>query len=369
MLRKQKYYSIRRKLAASLAICAIFTLAACAETKPPETDDTANEQIANQTIDFGNKNIAFLRSYEASPDAVKVELSITGTEETPPGMGALMAINNDGTMYIAADISSLLGDRVMELRAFEADIAVVNDHGDFYAVSGEIIALDAGGNTIAGGVWSVYLAEKNPNILRLEMPSAVPQGPYNMMILSKTVDNASAAGLSQSNLIIYEMRFYDKDGALLPVNIDAGFNAPAGFGEQDRSNLSALVGETAIEGARGSSAGWGQAVVLPTIKNGGSLDPSGLRNAIVTVYFSASTPPELILQSWTDGKPDSAGWAKVSPARVNGSGNIAQFDYADMVEAFGSDDFDAFLDQFYVGDTGSELKVYSVTVSTEIGGE
>jgi hypothetical protein len=227
--------------------------------------------------------------------------------------------------------------------------------------------LDKEKRPVAGGVWSVYLAEKNPNVMRLELPDRLPSGPYNILILSKTVDNAAAAGLKQSNLLLSSLRFYDAQAHLLPVHAGAAFNAPDGFGEPDRSNLAALSGETAIEGTQGSSSGWGQAVCLPTIKNGGRFDAKTLNDHVVSVYYSSESPPELILQSWTDGSPESAGWAKVAPARTNGSQSIAQYSCEDIAAAFGTDDFETYLDQLYIGDTGMELKVYSVTLATIAG--
>ena len=356
-------------LIAALALLAALMPAGCSDAPKETSPDITNGQpTVNNLINFENDNHGFMRSYESSPDAARAVLSIAVTDgDTASGKGVLIESDHDGTIYIAADLSSLLGDRVADMRVLEADIAVVNDYEEFYAVSGEITILDAQGSAVANGVWSVYIKEKNPNVIHLELPGAIPPGPYNMLILSKTVDNAVSAGLRQSNLLITEMRFYDANAQLLPINNDAGFNAPDGFGEQDRSNLIAISDETAINGARGSSSGWGQAVVLPTVKNGGPLDPKALEDCVLTVYYSSDSPPELILQSWTEGKPDSAGWAKVAPARVNGSGNIAQYDYKDMISSFGTDDFEAFLDQFYVGDTGAELKVFSVTLMNANG--
>ena len=343
-------------------------LAACAGSQAP--DDPTPPDGRSMYVDFKNQNLGFIRSYEASPDAahVNVYFAIKDAEGAPP-YGAVLEPDGDGTMYVAVDMSSLLGERLSELRAIEADIGVLMyKDSDFYAVSGEVAALDPGGEAVATGVWSVYLAEKNPNVMRLQLPEPLPPGPYSMLLLSKTVDNAMAAGLKQSSLLIDSMRFFDPEGNLLPVNQDAGFDAPKGFGEPDRSNLAPTAGEKALEGARGSSNGWGQAVALLTEKNGGPLEADALLGSIVTVYYSSASPPELILQSWTDGKPDSAGWAKVAPARVNDSGNIAQYDFGDMVESFGTDDFGAYLDQLFVGDTGAELAVYSVTVAAAIGG-
>ena len=363
-------YDKKRPMALILTIIflvlLILTPAAC-NAKPPAADlEPAGEK--NEYADFENENLDFIRSYEVSPDAARVRLSIAGTDAfNLNSKGALLSSDGDGTMNIAVDLSSLLGGGVSDLFTVEADIAVVNDNTDFYAVSGEITALNSHGSAVSTGVWSVYLAEKNPNIVRLQLSEPLTPGPHNMLILSKTVDNAAVAGLKQSNLLLLSMHFYDADGSPLPVDRDAKFNAPDGFGEPDRSNLTLFADERAIEGAHGSSNGWGQAVALLTEKNDGAIDANTLVNSVITVYYSSESPPELILQSWTDGKPDSAGWAKVAPARVNNSGSIAQFSFEDMVISFGTDDFEAFLDQLFVGDTGAELTVYSVTVAAGNG--
>jgi len=358
-------YTMTAMLAASL----ILLPAACSNLPPAGSPQQNNEFTdVNSVVNFDNDNLGFMRSFDASPDAAHVTFSIA--EVSPNGIegkGALLTTDRDGTMYIAIDLSSLLGESVSDLRTVEADIAVVNDYTDFYAVSGEVSIIDAEGTSVADGVWSVYLREKNPNIMRLELQKPLSPKPYNMLILSKSVDNAVAAGLEQSSLFISALRFFDMEEQLLPVNTDEGFNAPEGFGKPDRSNLMEFSGETAISGARGTSNGWGQAVALLTAKNGGELDAGLLKGSAVTVYYSSDSPPELILQSWTDGKPESAGWAKVAPVLVNNSGNIAQYSFEAMVTAFGTDDFEAFLDQLYVGDTGAELAVYSVTYSAGAG--
>lgn len=123
--------------------------------------------------------------------------------------------------------------------------------------------------------------------------------------------------------------------------------------------------EVTIEGAMGKSSGWGQAVKLPTLKNdGGTFDPSFLtKGCVVSVYYKSDLPPELVLQSWTDGKYDESGWSKVAPSFINAEGNMAQFTYDDMVAAFGGTDFATYLDCFIVGDTDTALEVIKVTIT------
>lgn len=111
-----------------------------------------------------------------------------------------------------------------------------------------------------------------------------------------------------------------------------------------------------IEGATGSSDGsWKPAVEIDTLENGGSFDPALLvtGSAFKITYTSAATP-ELILQSWSGGD----GWAKVAAA--SSDGGTAVYLYADMVKAFGTNDFVTYLDRINIGDCGQPLTVSKV---------
>ena len=126
-----------------------------------------------------------------------------------------------------------------------------------------------------------------------------------------------------------------------------------------------LGSEVVIEGAAGTSSGaWGQAVTLGAIKNdGGTFDPSFLTTGcVVSVYYTSEIAPELVLQSWTDGRYATSDWAKVAASYVNDEGTMAQYTYDDMVAAFGGEDFVTYLDNFIVGDCGAALEVSKVTI-------
>ncbi|MDR2421266.1 MAG: hypothetical protein LBD49_04085 [Oscillospiraceae bacterium] len=359
-----------KRRAAAIALAALTSaavaLSACAGGGTPSPD--ADGRLPGI---FSGGNFAFMMSYEASPDACRSVMSLI---ETPEGEKALyIDVSSGGTPYIAIDASSLLGVEVSRLRSMEAEIEVVNPGGEFYAVSGTIVAVSGEDGLHSNDPWSVYLPGKNPNTARAvlggEKEFFVP-GAYNMFILSKDVDNARAAGVPPSNLLIHDIRFYDGNGDNLAPDLSAGFDSPEGFGRPDRTNLMPVEGETALQGAAGESAGgWGQAVTIPASRNGGSFDAAVIApGCVITVYYASDLPPELILQSWTEGAPESAGWAKVAPARVNGSGTAAQYTYEDMAAAFGGD-FGLYLDQIFVGDTGAKLSVYSISTGTGMGGE
>lgn len=309
-------------------------------------------------VDFQNPNIGFLAIDQSPPDANSPELSLEAE-------GAKLTMVGDGTPYLIIDVAGLLKEEANKLERIEVLVEVENPDGNFNAVSGEMVAYTGAEKIGRPCNWSVYLEHKNPNIAKFVFSDAdLPDGaPVDFLILSKKVDNAIESGEAPSNLILREIRFRDADKNLLPVDVNAVFELPEGFGEIDRSNLLAVKDEILVDGAQGTSAGWGQAVVLPTAKNEGPLDAALLvPGCVVTVSYTSNTPPELIFQSWTEGAPEQAGWAKIAPHAVNDSGTVCQFVYDDMISAFGGDDLVLFLDQFYVGDTGEELAVTAIAI-------
>jgi hypothetical protein len=310
-------------------------------------------------VNFNDGRFGFLAVDESPPGAAKIRLSLV---DYGNGKAVRADMAGAGAPYIVIDASGLLGKKVAGLRVMEMTLGLEREDGEFYAASGEIRAYSGKDRSESSDNWSVYLPEKNPNTVR----AVLEDGEYfmpkadNFFILTRKVDNALEAGNEPSSFIIAAIRFFDAAGNEIGVNSRAVFRAPEGFGQRDVSNLSAVGEEYVLEKSNGSSKGWGQAVALDTIKNGGSLDPSLFaEDAVVMVYYSSANPPELILQSWTGG----SGWAKVAPAAVNDSASCAQYALGDMAEAFGTPDFAAYLDKFYVGDTGADLKVYAVSVA------
>jgi hypothetical protein len=357
-------------ICAVLTACAVLSACGSGETKPQNGDAGDDERAAARTettappfIDFSNGNFAFLSVYEASPDAGSPTLSLIDYKD---GKAVRLKMEDDKTPYLVIDASSILGEAVSELYMMEVTVGVENEDGEFEAVSGKILAYSGADRIENGYPWSVYIESKNPNtakaVLESDAEKFVPDA-YNFFILVKKVDNALSAGKKPSNLIISEIRFLDKDGVEIAVNHDAVLSVPEGFGKIDRSNLIDTDNDVLIAELQGSSSGWGQAAEAASAKNGGSADAELLvPGSIVTVYYSSANPPELILQSWTEGSPEGSGWAKVAPFAVNDSGGIAQYSYEDMAAAFGTGDFVAYLDKIYIGDTGAELELYNVTI-------
>ena len=79
-------------------------------------------------------------------------------------------------------------------------------------------------------------------------------------------------------------------------------------------------------------------------------------------------PVELIFQSWSNPdtpmvKADGGVWAKVAPAVLDEENNTESFNYADIVAAYGSDNFEK-VDAVLFGSTNdAKIKVKTVTIT------
>ena len=345
---------MKRKLSIVLSFVMVLTILATGGLI------SASAETAEGAITFEDGQMGFIVADTSPADADPVEMAIVDFN----GSKALKVVTTEGkNPHIAIDASSLLGEKIGDLRGMTLMIATEREGEKFYAVSGQIYAYSGEGRSKTNDPWSVYREAKNPNTAKstLSEGEEMIADAFNFFVLTMETDTgAEAAG--PATLYIDNILFTDADGNVIPADASAGFNAPAGFGEADVSNLAPVADEIDL-GAKGTSSGWGQAAAIDSAKNGGSFDAAWIKeNAVVTVYYNSANAPELILQSWTDGKPDAAGWAKVAPFTVNESGTAAQFRYDDMVIAFGSDDFATYLDKLNIGDTGADLEVSKATI-------
>lgn len=201
--------------------------------------------------------------------------------------------------------------------------------------------------------------------------------PYNFVIKSFTPTNPSwtkdtvdkfgvqYGGLNANQIVTYQLNaatLVTTDGTSSVLVTGGGTDDPTD-GSTDEPTTEV---ETVIEGAIGSSTGsWGQAVTISTLKNGGSFDSAVLvTGSAIKVTYTSDTAPELILQSWTTN-PEK--WAQVAPSSNDGS--TAVYTYADMVKAFGTNEFSTYLDAIHIGDRGAALTVSKVAyVITSSGG-
>ncbi|GHU73832.1 hypothetical protein FACS1894188_00390 [Clostridia bacterium] len=355
-----------------LSACAVFLLLSACAKKPapaPAPKEPPKSIIATvadgaDTITFEDGNTSFLLVDTSPADSTGVDLAVVDKNGSK-----MLKIEKKGAgvPYVALDASSLLGERIVDLRKLEFNVYTEHPDGEFYAVSGGIFGYSGAERLETEKNWSVYLDYKNPNVgtyaMTRDFEYMIPDN-FNFFVLTLETDNGDTDGKNSAVVYLDNIRFLDAEDNVLPIDTSVSFNAPDGFGSVDVSNLYAVSGEKNIPLAGASDGGWGQAASVMTIKNdGGVLDPALLvPNSVVTVFYSSASAPELILQSWTDGKPESAGWAKVAPFVQNNSGSIAQYKYADIVAAFGTDKLADFLDQFYIGDTGNALHVSKVTI-------
>ena len=107
---------------------------------------------------------------------------------------------------------------------------------------------------------------------------------------------------------------------------------------------------------KGTSSGWNQAVVMYEYgQNDGPFKIADLKAGMkFKVYYTSSSAPELIFQSWSGG----ASWAKVEAA--SSANGVATYTYDDIVKAYGSD-FTA-LNAINVGGTNNDLTVTKVVM-------
>lgn len=120
-----------------------------------------------------------------------------------------------------------------------------------------------------------------------------------------------------------------------------------------------------FEGEGKSNGSWGQAYNLNirSDEKNAQLMLMLNENSKVYVDFELEGTPtintqgiEFILQKWEKEGGDQI-WAQTPPSDI--TDGVATFDYAAMVDAYGSDDFST-VDQIFMGDTGAVLTVTKV---------
>ncbi|MBQ4256416.1 MAG: hypothetical protein II714_02040 [Oscillospiraceae bacterium] len=120
---------------------------------------------------------------------------------------------------------------------------------------------------------------------------------------------------------------------------------------------------------------WGQSFTCYTSSNGGQyiaeFNPAWITSdsefevEFETEADGSKAPVELIFQTWGDGplpvNPDvKAEWCKIAPYEYDT--DSAKFSYADIVDAWGTDDFSTVY-ALHIGDTGESMKVKSLRVT------
>jgi hypothetical protein len=327
---------------------------------PPPPPAEAGDPPAG-AIDFADGQIGWAAVNLAPGDADPAELSVV----THHGRGALKVTLTEGkTPYLGIDVSSLYGDRLTDIRSIELRLWL--DCPDkFYAASGALDVFTGTANDQNEVGWAVTLERNNPTVIKADlndMGASFALDSKNIIVLRKGTggDAAVRAGDRPSNFIIDYIIAYDASGNVIPADTSTFFSAPRGFGSADMTLLFEVDSEVRFsfldDNKTGTSSSWGQAGAID--RENFDLDIL-VPGSVITVGYGGPKAPELIFQSWSDGP---VGWAKVDPFMVNISGTVAQYRYEDVVEAFGTDNFEDYLDRVYVGDRDSELEVKSFSI-------
>lgn len=371
----------------ALLLCAIMVLSLAGCKKPEDaketespagvTDDSSTKQdetkdddivveVKEASVDFEDGLYGFVAIYTTPANADASELSIADYN----GSKALKVTNMNGKVpYLAIDISSLVGDKITEVKTITMDIGIEHPDGNFYACSGKITAFSGEKRTESNDPWAVYLEDKNPNTAKavLDEGEEFVAGYHNMIIVSLETDNGLGKGVGNANFYVDNIRIMDKDGNVIKADSTVAFAEPPGFSEIDRANLISVKNEVEIWSNDGDGA-WAQGAGMTTLAQGGTFDPALItENSVITIYYQSEGDMWLVAQSWEDGAP--FGWQRVADQGAsikNPSGTIAQITYDQLVEYCGTDDFVTYLSMLQC-ESDMDWTVSSVTIGERSG--
>lgn len=371
MLKKKRF------LAIFLVLVMIFAISACSkkEDKPTDTDKVTVAPTATVGptatptpipfvgIDFEDGNYGFIELNTAPGNADKSVLSV---EDFNGSKQLKVDIQEDKVPYIAIDTSSLLGDKVAEVRSIEMDVTIIYEDGTFRAVSGNVYAYSGADRKESRDPWSVYLETKNPNKAVGKLDNEAQYfvtGAKNFFVLTKETDNGKNLGFGSADLYIDNIVIRDANGNPMAVDTTVSFDKPDGFGESDWSNLTKVKDAVEIEGFNVSGDGWSQAGVNTTI-NAGTFDASLIKpGSILTINYTSEGSVWLVAVP-VDGAP--YGWTRIQQqtAVKNDSNSICQITYDQIVEALGTEDFASSL-AILQGEGDAAWSIKSVTIGYE----
>jgi hypothetical protein len=339
------------------------------DDKKDDKKDTAPVvEVKEASIDFEDGLYDFVALYTAPVNADAAELSITDFN----GSKALKVTNMTGKVpYVAIDISSLVGDKITEVRSITMDIGTEHPDGKFYATSGNIIAYSGEKRTESKDPWSVYLDTRNPNTARAildEKDGELFVAEYqNMIIVTLDTDNGASEGAGSANFYIDNIRILDASDNVIKADSSVAFAEPPGFSEVDRTNLIPVKNEVEIWSGD-SGAAWAQGTGMTTLAQGGTFDPALItEDSVFTIYYQSEGDMWLVLQSWEDGAP--FGWQRVADQGAsikNPSGTIAQVTYNQLVEYCNTEDFVTYLSMIQC-ESDMDWSVSSVTIGQRSG--
>lgn len=372
MLKKKRF------LAISLSLLMVGSLAACSKkaeettvdatptptevaTATPEPTQAAVEEFVG--IDFEDGVFDFVQINTSPGDADKSIMSVVDYNGSKQ---LFVDVQSFKVPYVAFDVASLVGDRIADVRSIEMDVTTVSADGVFRAVAGKVVAYSGEKLTESKDDWSVYLESKNPNKAEGTLDNEgeyFVAGAKNYFALTKVTDNGKDVVDQPADLYIDNVVIRDAAGKAIPVDTTVKFDKPAGFGEEDWSNLTKVKDEVEIEGFNVAAGGWAQAGVA-TVAGGGSFDVSLLKpGTILTINYTAPEGNVWLVAVPAEGAPFA--WTRIQQqtAVKNDSNSVCQITYEQIVEALGTEDLSGLVQLQAEGDV--EWSVSKVTIGVE----
>lgn len=333
------------------------------ETKEPEQPTVEVKEVS---VDFEDGLYGFVAIYTAPANADASELSIADFN----GSKALKVTNVNGKVpYLAIDISSLVGDKIADVRTITMDIGLEHPDGNFYACSGKIYAYSGEKRTESSDPWAVYIETKNPNTAKavLDAGEEFVADCQNMIIVALDTDNGATKGVGSANFYVDNIRIMDANGNVIKADSSVAFVEWPGFSEVDRRNLIPVKNEIEIWSNDGGSA-WAQGAGCLTLAQGGTFDPALINeNSVITIYYQSEGDMWLVAQSWVDGAP--FGWQRIADQGAsikNPSGTIAQITYDQLVQYCNTNDFVTYLSMLQC-ESDQDWSISSVTIGERSG--
>ena len=344
----------------SWILCAALLLtsvAGLAEAVPsPDADAAAAAGALVDVVDFEDGVFAFAGVDTAAGNADASELSVV---EYKTG-NALRVDVKAKVPYIALNIEEMLGENYSKLAKMTFDVGVeLGSDGKFYAASGKVYSVTGADAVKTGYDWSVYLKSKNPKMATVNFSADVPftagQGEYIMITKEADAFSESGkfAGEEPRDIYIDNIKFYDAEGNILPVNTAAVYVAPNT--EADLSNLSVLTNTVDLAGMSVEGGAWSQ--------NGVEMNPEFVAalvpGSVVEISYESEDGDIWVVMPWAQ-----AGWIRVAQGQAtkNNSKTTAQFTYEQFAALCGEDV--STWGTMFQCEGSSAWKVYSVKVGT-----
>ncbi|MDR2749702.1 MAG: hypothetical protein LBC41_03480, partial [Clostridiales bacterium] len=168
--------------------------ATAAPAAPAPTEAPAKESAPDGAITFEDGNFAFIALDTAPAAADDSELSIVDGFD---GKALKVALTQGKTPFVAIDVSSLVKEKIADVKSMEATVLAEYPDGKFYAISGPIAYYwGADRSENKDSKWSIYLENKNPNQVKATLSDGTAFVPdaQNFFIIIKETDNAASAG-------------------------------------------------------------------------------------------------------------------------------------------------------------------------------